>query len=449
MKYSFSMSLIERAIFVAAHEIQKPGFTSTYQFLLKNQWRSREALLKDQNMPLRKMVHFCYNHVPFYRRRFKEANLTPSDIRTVKDLEKLPPTTKDDLIRNKESAYPHGVKVRHYGLETGGTTGISFTYRISREDRFLGGALLYRGWSGGRYRFGDRMFVLAGVSLTESTTKTTLTGLQELTRNVRFADAMGNKNLLSYVDTLNSWKPSFIRGYHSALNEFARFIEKHNLKIPEVRAIFTTSEKVFPDVRETLQRVFRTRVFDGYGANDGGVGAYEYECGNMHIDTERSILEVVDEDNNQIANGEGHVLATSLHNHAMPFLRYDMNDLVTISDELCNCGRGSLILKDVIGRTVSIFVTPDGSRVHGWFFRQVISNVLEQVRIFRVVQETKDRIEIYIVPTSAFGEHTIEQIRELVGRTCSDWILNFHVVDNIPKTKSGKTIFIESKVKLI
>ncbi|RDE12519.1 MAG: capsular biosynthesis protein, partial [Candidatus Thorarchaeota archaeon] len=145
------MSLIERAIFVAAHEIQRPGFTGMYQSLVKNQWRSREALQHDQNRQLRRMISFCYNHVPFYKQRFKENSLTPSDIRTVKDLEKVPPTTKDDLLKNKDSTFPQGVNVRYYARTTGGTTGNPLAYRISREDRFLSGALLYRGWSGGGY----------------------------------------------------------------------------------------------------------------------------------------------------------------------------------------------------------------------------------------------------------------------------------------------------------
>ena len=450
MSVLFSMGFIERVIFVVAHEIQRPGFVGLYKSLVRNQWRSQEAIMDDQNRKLRRMIEFCYNHVPFYRQRFKEANLVPSDIKTVKDLEKLPPTTKNDLLRNKVSSFPQGVNVRHYVRTTGGTTGDPLTYRISHEDRFLSGALLYRGWSGGGYHLGDKVLTLAGSSLIEDLKSTARVRVTELTRNIRFASAfkMNPRNLLSYVGMMNSWKPSFLRGYPSALYEFARFIESHDLSIPETSAILVTSEKLYQEVRETLQRVFRARVFDGYGANDGGIGAYEYECGKMHIDTERSILEVVDENNEQIASGEGHVLATSLANFAMPVLRYDMGDEVVLSDELCSCGRGSPVLKEVIGRTVAVLVMPDGTRVHGWFFQHVFFRVGEQVKKYRVVQETKDRIEIDIVPGSSFGEHTIESIRELVSHTCNDWILNFHIVESIPKTKSGKAIYIQSKVKL-
>ena len=444
------MHLLEKIIFSTAHEIQRPGFHNLYRFLLKNQWKPREVLLHEQSVRLRRMVHFCFNQVPFYKRRFKEIGIMPSDIRTVQDLEKLPPTTKDDLRKNKESVLPRGLNFRYYDRTTGGTTGNPLTFRISHEDRFLSGALLYRGWSGCGYRLGDRIFALAGSSLMDDFKDTTRRRVTEMTRNIRYVSAfkMNSRNLSRYVAMLNSLKPSFIRGYPSALHEFALFIERHDLMTPDVKAVMVTSEKLYPDVRETLQRVFRAKVFDAYGANDGGIGAHEYECGNMHIDTERGILEVVDENNNQVASGEGHVLATSLENFAMPFLRYDLGDQVTATDEQCSCGRGLPLLKEVIGKTTSILVMPNGTRVHGWFFQQVLRLVKEEVKQYRIVQETKDTIDIYIIPGPGFGEHSIELLRNVIGHTCSDWTLNFSIVDNIPQTDSGKAMTIMSKVKL-
>jgi phenylacetate-CoA ligase len=323
------------------------------------------------------------------------------------------------------------------------------TYRISYDDRFLSGALLYRGWSGAGYGLGDRVMFLAGSSLIEDTKSMARIRINELTRNIRFASAfkMSLKNLQRYAGMVDSWRPQFIRGYPSAINEFAEFLEESRMEHHKPRALLTTSEKLYPNVRKKLEEVFHTRVFDGYGANDGGVGAYEYECGTLHVDTERSILEVVDRNNQQVADGEGRVLATSLVNDAMPLLRYDLEDEVITRDEQCHCGRGLPCLEEILGRTVSIMVTPDGSRVHGWFFQHVFFRVGEEVKRYKVVQETKERIEIDIVPGRGFGEHTIQQVRDLIGHTCSSWTLNFNLVESIPKTKSGKLIYIESKVK--
>jgi len=443
------MLSLEKIIFLASHEVQRPGFHGLYKFLMTNQWKPREILLREQVLLLRRMVQFCFKYVPLYRRRFEESGITPSDIRELSDLEKIPPLTKEDILYNKADILPTVPTGAYYLNNTAGTTGTPLRFRLSRNDRFFSGALLYRGWSGGGYRLGDRMLVLAGASLLMDSHSKLRVRINEVTRNLRFFSSfqMDTESFKKCAMVFQSWKPSYLRGYPSALNELAEYIEDSRIDIPGLKAIFTTSEKLYPKVRENLEGVFEARVFDGYGANDGGVGAYEYECGNLHVDTERSILEVVDEENKQIACGKGRVLATSLRNFAMPFLRYEVGDEVVVAEQECHCGRGLPILDEIIGRTVSVFVKPDGDLVHGWFFLYIFWEIGEAVKKYRVIQETKERIVIDLVPGPGFGDHTIKQIRHFVQSNCTDWLLDFHIVRSIPKTRSGKVIFIESRVK--
>ncbi|MFW9912083.1 MAG: phenylacetate--CoA ligase family protein [Candidatus Thorarchaeota archaeon] len=443
------MHSLDKLIFLAAHEAQKPGFHGLYRFLMANQWKSRETLLREQALLLRRMVHFCYNRVPLYRRRFRESGLMPSDIRNQSDLEKISPLTKKDILSNKADFLPTGRTGKYHMSHTGGTTGSPLSFRVSHDDRFFSGALLYRGWSGGGYHLGDRMLVMGGPSLLRNPQMRVRLKINELTRKLRYISyfKLDKADLQKYTMMLQSWKPSFLRGAPSGLNELAEHIENHSADIPRLKAIFTTTEKLYPHVRKNLERVFGARVFDGYGANDGGVGAYEYDCGNLHIDTERSILEVVDEENNQITQGRGRVLATSLRNFAMPFLRYEVEDEVVATEQECHCGRGLPILEEIIGRTVSVFVKPDGGLIHGWFFNIIFLDIGETVKQYRVVQETEERIVIYLIPGPGFGDHTIQQISHFVETNCSDWELDFRIVESIPKSRSGKVIFIESLVK--
>jgi phenylacetate-CoA ligase len=258
---------------------------------------------------------------------------------------------------------------------------------------------------------------------------------------------MGSEDLKRYLGLMNSWKPSFLRGYPSALKEFADFIEDRGLVVPRLKGILTTSEKLYPRVRRRVEDVFHTRIFDGYGANDGGVSAHERECGNLHIDTERSIMEIVDKDNNQIENGTGRVLATSLTNFAMPLLRYELGDEVIATDEVCSCGRGLPMLKEIIGRTVAVLVTPSGSLIHGWFLHHNWE-FGEKVKQYKIVQESIRTVRIYLVPGPGFGPDIVRRIRTLVNASCSEWNLEVNIVESIPKSRSGKVIFIESKVKV-
>ena len=89
------------------------------------------------------------------------------------------------------------------------------------------------------------------------------------------------------------------------------------------------------------------------------------------------------------------VVATGFKNYAMPLIRYDIGDLVTLSNETCTCGRESPIIEKIDGRMDSYILTPDGKRLGrlGFLFyhcknikeAQIVQNELSTV-IFRIVK---------------------------------------------------------------
>ena len=54
---------------------------------------------------LKEIVKYAYDRVPFYRKKYDEAGVKPSDIKTLEDIRKLPFVTKSDLRDN----YPYGL----------------------------------------------------------------------------------------------------------------------------------------------------------------------------------------------------------------------------------------------------------------------------------------------------------------------------------------------------
>ena len=442
------MRLIERAVFNLAHEIQRPGFTLLYQHLMRNQWKSREELASSQTKKLRRMVRFCYDYVPYYRRKFRMLDLDPSDIQEISDLEKIPPIDKREIISNKKDFYPLGFRMKFDTRNTGGTTGTPFSFRVTHRVRYLSAALLYRCWSAGGYHLGDRIFFFAGSSLVPAKTKSLNRLANEIGRNLKSVSSFNiTPSTLDYcVELIGSWKPFFLRGYPSSIVELANHVADNQLDLPHLRAVFTTSENLYPRVRERIESAFETKVYDGYGANDGGVQSFECEHGRMHICTERSILEVVDESNCAVVGTSGHILATDTANYAMPLIRYDLGDDAVASEDDCACGRGLPLLDSLIGRTVSIFITPGGRLIHGWFFLYLFWEIGEMVRDYKVTQINQHDIEILIVPGSEFDPSILTTIEEYIHRNCAEWTVVIHLVEDIPKTSSGKKIFIESMV---
>ena len=442
--------MFHRSLFIFAHQIGDIKFYPTYKKLIKNQWKTYEELKEEQEKRLRYMIDFAYRNVPYYRKLFDNLKLSPEDIKKVEDLEKLPILTKEIIKQNWDDFKPVNLnKMKYYEGATGGSTGTPFKYRLSKFDRFLGGCLMYRGWNHGGYELGDEMVFLAGASLDVGTKSYLAKRVHEVARNIKKLSSfdMGDKEMKDYVGVVNSFKPKFIRGYASSIYFFAEWIEENNIKIHQPLAVFTTAEKLYPNMRERIENVFDCDVYDGYGANDGGLNAVECsEHSGLHIDTERAVMEVVDKNGNQLESGEGEILATSLYNFAMPFIRYDTGDLGHIIDDVCGCGRRYKLLKEVVGRSVDVLVTPEGKNVHGWFFLYIFWEHCEGVKEYQVVQEKLDTIVIKIVPEYDFDEKQLDTIREIIRERSEGWNVEFKFVDEIKRTGAGKYKFIINNI---
>ncbi len=418
-----------------AHQAQYPGFHKLYNQVVKNQWEPHE---QQQKKKLQKMIRFAYNNIPYYHNLFKKLNLHPCDINNIKDLQKLPILTKE-IIRKDPQAFQPQHLPPYIESTTGGSTGKPFSYLLSKDDRFLGAALLYRGWGYAGYQPGDKMVFLAGASLEVGTKPTIIKKVHEITRNTKQLSSfdMGEEDMQKYTEIINTFKPEYIRGYASSIYFYAKWLQKNNIEIQTPKTVFTTAEKLFPHMRKTINEVFDCEVFDGYGLNDGGISAFECpEHNGLHISTERSILEVID----------GNILATNITNHAMPFIRYQTGDIGQISEETCSCGRKTKLLKEISGRQLEMLLTPEGKYVNGAFFLYIfweISNVKE----FQVIQKTLHKIIIKMVVEDDFDEKQLEHITSLTKTRSEEWDIEFHIVDQIERTQNGKYRFIISELR--
>lgn len=447
--------MFNKPLFILAHQIGDRSFYPQYKRLIKNQWRPYAELKEDQEKQLRHMISFVYENVAYYRNLFKKIGRFPSDIRTIEDLQILPPLTKDIIKQHWEEFKPVNLSsIRYYERATGGSTGVPLHYRLTKKDRFLSGAITYRGWGYGGYQLGDKMVFLAGTSLDVGTKSYLTTKAHEIARNVRKLSSfdMGENEMRHYADFLNVFQPKFIRGYASSIYFYAQWLKENNVKVPSPDAVFTTAEKLFPKMRDTIGSVFGCEVFDGYGLNDGGVSAYECpEHSGLHIDTERSIMEVVDSDGLPIDEGEGQILATSLHNYAMPFIRYRTEDIASILNDACPCGRSSKVLNNIIGREKEFLITPNGQFVHGAALFNLILHTLESssfpdvvntIKEFQIIQRRKEKIEVVFVCNGELPNNVLEFIQLIIQNRFSGWDVDFRFVDEIDRSRAGKYKFI-------
>jgi len=437
-------------VFRLAHEFAYPGFTDHYKMLLRSQWKSYDELKAEQEKALRILIRFAYDEVPYYHKLFKSLSLRPEDIRLVEDLEKLPMLTKSVVKSNWEDFKPARLsRMKYVDKATGGSTGTPFAYRMGKQDLMMSICHQIRGWNYLGYEFGDRMVMMGGSSLTMGIRTSASRRLHEMVRNVRILSSfdMTDESMHDYAAIINSYRPKYVFGYSSSLHFFSEWLARNGVNIHTPRAIFTTAERLFPKARASIEKVFGCNVYDSYGLNDGGVSAIECDKREgLHISTERALMEVVNENLHQLSKGNGRILATGLHNFALPFIRYDTGDFATITDDKCSCGRGFKLLKEIQGREQEMLVTPEGKHVHGEFFTHIFWEVVG-VQEFQVVQDRIDHLTIKVVPEQGFDRSELEKVRRLVNVRSPGWVIDFKEVDRIDRASSGKYRFVINEVK--
>src|SRR6056297_1198619 len=160
--------------------LQKDRRLKYLKFLEKSSALSYEELRVTQFREIRKLLRYCYQHVPFYKYWFDLYNVNVGEIKTPDDFSrKVPVLTKQDIIeRYTLVSRPNNMK--YVNQSTGGSTGQTLRFRMSKKDHQLGVALLLRGMKLGGYQLGDRVLVLAGGSLVNKSSKFKLNLLPRL-----------------------------------------------------------------------------------------------------------------------------------------------------------------------------------------------------------------------------------------------------------------------------
>ena len=132
---------------------------------------------------------------------------------------------------------------------------------------------------------------------------------------------------------------------------------------PHLKQISNTSEQLSDSLRQRLQQRFGVAIVDHYATGEclfvsegcpTDVGA--------HINADWAILEVVDENDRPVAMGQvgKRVLITNLANFVQPFIRYEIEDMLQLTDKPCRCGSRLPRIERIQGRTSELFWVGDG-----------------------------------------------------------------------------------------
>lgn len=170
------------------------------------------------------------------------------------------------------------------------------------------------------------------------------------------------------VAGLNEAQPDALNAYPSALHTLSFEARAGRLRI-NPRLVQSAAEPLLPEIRAAAEAAWGVRVGNLYGTSEGGGTAVPCRHRHTHLSEDLVIVEAVDADGRPVASGERStkIYLTNLYNRAMPLIRYEITDEVTILSEPCECGASTARLADIQGRLDDTFVY-DGRPIHPLVF---------------------------------------------------------------------------------
>ncbi|MFF1384952.1 phenylacetate--CoA ligase family protein [Arthrobacter sp. NPDC058288] len=357
-------------------------------------WRAErggpEAIKRLQQARLAELVEFARSASPYYRRLYRDL---PD---TVTGPNQLSPVGKRDLMANFDDwvTDPHislaklksellsdlsqlGSLYRgqYLVVTTSGTSGepavlihdrfswivVNVVVRIRERHTLVRASevrdFLLRGLRGAALVAAGGHF--AGVALTEAARRRA----PFIARRLHVFSVL--RPLPELVAELNSFKPSLLYGYPSAMVQLAAEQKAGRLRIRPVLAV-CSGENLSDTGQESIEAAFGCRVTERYLSSEVPALTSQCRIGAFHVNTDWHILEPVDADYRPVPAGTtSHtVLVTNLANRVQPLIRYDLGDRVTLATEPCPCGSPfpSVSIDGRTGDLVS-FAAPDGTAV--------------------------------------------------------------------------------------
>ncbi len=400
----------------------------------------REAVRELQKERLKQQAEYAYERVSSVKMKFDAVGLKPSHIKTLKDIEHIPFTTKADM----RDAFPYGlfavpmkeiVRIHASSGTTGRATAVGYTKNdlnswseVVARIACAGGAQKY---DIAQISFGYGLFTGAlglhyGLEQLGATVIPVSSGNTE--RQVRMMQEYGTTILVG--------TPS----YALVIGECAKKMGVDMSALPLRIGLFG-GEGHTNEMREQIEKFLRIDATENYGLSEiigPGVAGECLEKNGMHIAEDHFYCEIIDPDTLEVLpwGEKGELVITTLSKEAMPMLRYRTRDISWLMDEPCACGRTSARMAKVQGRSDDMLI------IRGV---NVFPSQIESVLLG--LGNTAPHYEIIV---SREGYHdTMEVLVEVSDSNLLEKFSELEKLENTIRERLRSTLSVSAKVRLV
>jgi len=410
-----------------------------YEKLTRKDYLSREDLYFIQWKKLKKLVNFCYEKIPYYQMLFKSLDIHPNDIKSVRDYQKIPEFNNFSIVENKKALLNPELCEKNLLIDySGGSTGMPIRIYRSFEDQEYIYALRARANSWCGYRFNDRVFWLITDKKYIKPNNYLAAGFEAILnrKNIAKSKNICPESMNSWIQQIKKYKPVYLFGYSSLLEEFSVYLSSQQIKINGIKGVFSTVEPLIQ--RELIARAFNAPVFDEYGYSEVPCIAHECSKGSMHLNIDEYFIEFEETDDDYEAKK---LICTPLSIYSMPILRYNTGDISVFREEnsYCECGLPYPTIKLKVGKMNDNLVSINGKLVSGVSVASYVSAITSGIRQFQIVQKDLFHIKVKISAHNAPIRKNENNIRKLFYELMDTNFLkiNFEYYDKIPPDING------------
>ena len=247
---------------------------------------------------------------------------------------------------------------------------------------------------------------------------------------------INKSNIKTLLDYYNKVKPTILKGYPSTIFSFTSLLLENNIKLNSPKLIFTSSETFPSEWRKIIENYWSCPIIDWYGQNERTVIVSQCEFGNYHTNDDYGILEI-DEKTNEI-------IATSLWNNIMPFIKYRTGDLaIPLREPIkCKCNnKGPVQISGIIGRIDDMLIDGNNDKIPPTNFYSLFEKF--DLKGFQILQKKDLSINVMIEGWNNINNNQQILIKnELLSRVKGQRL----IIQSVDKIKRST---VTNKIKII
>ena len=366
--------------------------------LEQTQWLSPGKLIELQLGQLSVLLRHAFATVPYYASRWT-GTYDPTAPLTLERVSQLPLLSRRDLQDHFPELRSANVPPAHGAAEerrTSGSSGAPVRFLTTPLTGLVWNAITLRDHYWHRRDLGLKLAVIRR-EVEDSDVGNWGPATAGLVATGRSVGRSIHADAATHLQWLLAERPAYLYTYPSLVSELARLSLARGVRPEGLREVRTLAESLGPEVRALVREAWDVPLTDLYSASETGYLALQCpRHEHYHVQSENVLVEVLDDAGRPCAPGEvGRVVATPLHNFAMPLVRYDIGDYAEVGAP-CDCGRGLPVLKRILGRVRNMLTTADGKRYWPVFGTRAIMDAAPVLQ-HQFVQKAYDLVEARLV----------------------------------------------------